>query len=378
MATGPRDSSSLVMLDGWDATELEKYQLQDGTSFAAVYNMLNAGLSAVNSQLYNDPLFSAMVSYQEDPDVEYRVGTSTSMNDFTEYGRPDPQRGSIQGHMLPLKAKDRSLEWTWYYLAKKARMVQIQTDIAEALKDLRAEWRKSILTRALKRGDDSGVANNLGSSGYSPGFATTAASTNVDFTPVEFAGNTFTSTHEHYVAIAGGAFTAAVFQDAKDELREHGHEPPYMAIVSSSDESTIRGLTGFTEVDNLLINYGDDTDRANLPVGAVASSAAGGYFIGTIEDIAVRVVYGVPQYYGFVWKSYGPNNPRNPFRIRVQKGMPLQPFFQAFPDPRAGGANYPLQNLMVFSEWGVGVGEDRTNGTARYTNNATWADGTAS
>ena len=49
--------------------------------------------------------------------------------------------------------------------------------------------------------------------------------------------------------------------------------------------------------------------------------------------------------------------------------------FVAIPDPLGGNANYPLQNLMLFTEFGVGVG-DRTNGTPRYTNSATWADGT--
>jgi hypothetical protein len=149
-----------------------------------------------------------------------------------------------------------------------------------------------------------------------------------------------------------------------------------MVLASTTDEATIRALTGFTEVDNLLLNYGDDTTRANLPVAAIGSTSAGGYFIGTIDDCAVRVVYGMPQYYGFGWKPYGANNPRNPLRVRVQKGAPLAPYFQAFPDPRSGGANIPLQNLMFFGEWGVGTGVDRTNGTARYNNNTTWADGT--
>jgi hypothetical protein len=36
----------------------------------------------------------------------------------------------------------------------------------------------------------------------------------------------------------------------------------------------------------------------------------------------------------------------------------------------------PVQNLMSQIAFGVGVG-DRTNGTARYVNNAAWADGTA-
>ncbi len=37
----------------------------------------------------------------------------------------------------------------------------------------------------------------------------------------------------------------------------------------------------------------------------------------------------------------------------------------------------PLQDLGLFLEFGVGVG-DRTNGVANYNNNATWADGAAS
>ena len=35
------------------------------------------------------------------------------------------------------------------------------------------------------------------------------------------------------------------------------------------------------------------------------------------------------------------------------------------------------QYMMFFTEFGVGVA-DRTNGTARYVNNAVWADGTPS
>ena len=44
-------------------------------------------------------------------------------------------------------------------------------------------------------------------------------------------------------------------------------------------------------------------------------------------------------------------------------------------DPRVGNGINPLQNLMLYTEFGVGVA-DRTNGTPRYTNNTTWADGT--
>lgn len=369
---GFRDTQDLVMLTGWDATALKNFELQDGTTFAQLVAEMNAALSGLSNEIYNDALWSQLVSYTDQPDVEYRVGSSNGFGTFTEYGRPDPQRADTEGHMLPLLSYDRALGWTWDYL-RKARMEQVRADIADAIKDARDKWRVSILTRLLKRGDDSGAAKGLGSSGYSPGFATAAASTSVDYTPPAYGGTSFDSDHEHYVGIGGGVFTAAVFTDAKNELREHGHEPPYEFIIGTSDESTVRGLTGFVPVDESLVRYGAMQDRATLPVNADSN---GSYYIGAINDFGVRVVRGVPQYYGFAWKPYGANSQRNPLRIRVQKGDPLRPLVRAFPDPRSGaGAVYPLQYMMLFTEFGVGV-MDRTNGTARYVNNATWADGT--
>lgn len=370
---GPRDSRSPVLMTGWDATELKTYELQDGTSFQQVVGQFNAALAGISNELYNDQLWASLVSFTDRPEVNYRVGTSNGMVKFTEYGRPDAARAEREGHMLPLIAWDRALGWTWQYLHEEAVMEDIQADIADFVKDVRDRWRIQILTRLLQRGDDSGSNKGLGSSGYSAGFATAAASTSVDFTPPAMGGTTFDSDHEHYVGITGGAFTAAVFQDAKDELREHGHEPPYNFIIGTSDASTVKGLTGFVPVDDLLVRYGAMQDRALLPVGA---DSQGGYYIGTIDDFAVMVVRGMPQYYGFGWKSYGSNSQRNPLAIRVPKNMPRRPVVQAFPDPRSGaGAVYPLQYVMGYTKFGVGV-NDRTNGTARYTNSATWADGT--
>lgn len=374
MATGPRDTSSLVMLTGWDATELQNYKLQDGTNFAAVVTQMNTALAALNAELYSHPVWSQLVSYQNMPELEYRVGTSNGMERFTEYGRPDAQRAATEGHMLPLKAWDRGLGWTWNYL-RQARMTQIEADIADAVKDVRDKWRVQILTRLLQRGDDSGAADGLGSGGYSPGFATAAGSTSVDFTPPSFGGNTFTSSHEHYVGISGGSFTTAVFQDVKAELREHGHEPPYNVIIGPSDETTVKGLTETVEVASSVVQYGITQDLARV---GQPSIAPGIYPIGVNNDCIIWVVPGVPQYYGFGWKSYGANSQRNPLRIRLQKDM-TRPMVTAMVDPRSGaGGAYPLQYMMLFTEFGVGVGNDRTNGTARYVNSATWSDGTPS
>ena len=367
MSLGPRDSLSLVMLTGWDATALKNFDLAQGTQFAPIVGQMNAALGALNASLVNDPLWSGLASFSDIPTVDYRVGSSNGMSRFTEYGRPDAKRADTEGHMVPIQEWDRMLGWTWKYL-KDARMNQLQADIADAIKDVGDKWRVQVLSRLLKRGDDSGVVNGLGSSGLSPGFATDEASTGVDFVPPANAGTSFDNTHEHYVGIAGGAFTDAVFADAYNELREHGHEAPFDFIVSELHTTEILALTNSVPVGDVLVNYGDATNLANV--------AAGEYYA-VNSHFRIREVRGMPQYYGFGYKTYGAKSQRNPLVVRPESGLAL-PQFTAFPDPRSGaGAIYPLQNIMLYGEFGVGV-KDRTNGTARYVNNATWADGSPS
>jgi hypothetical protein len=275
--------------------------------------------------------------------------------------------------MLPYLEYDYGLGWTYDYL-KRARLPQVQADMRAAIDAARDKFRVNVLTRLLQRTDDSGASKGLGTSGYSPGFATAAASTSVDFTPPNFGGNTFTSDHEHYVAIAGGAFTNDVFKDVKAELREHGHEPPYNVAIGPSDESTVKGLTDTVEVASSVVQYGMTQDLARIGQEMVTP---GIYPIGVNNDCIVWVVPGMPQYYGFGWKDYGPNSMRNPVRIRLEKGF-QRPTVYAMRHPNANNGYFPLQNMYVFFNFGVGVGEDRTNGTARYVNNSTWADGAPS
>lgn len=363
MPTGPRALDSLVMLTGWDATALQNFKLEDGATYAQVVALLTTGLGAINAELANDSLYAGLCSFTDQLEVEYRTGVSNGMERHTEYGRPDSKRAATEGHMLPLLGWDRRLGWTWDYL-RRARMSQLEADIADAIKDIRDRMRVSVLTRLLKRGDDSGAGNGLGASGYSAGFATAASATAVDFTPPTFGGTAFDSNHEHYVGIAGGVYTNAVFEDAYDELREHGHEPPFDFVFGPSDRLTIEGLSKFTKAADPLVQLGNTQDRALV----------GNEYIGTIEKFRLREVRGIPQYWGAGYKTYGPRSQRNPLRVRLGKGQAL-PMAIAMTDPLAGNGNSPLQNLMVFLEFGVGVG-DRTAATPRYVNNATWADGT--
>lgn len=366
MPLGRRDLSNITLPIGFDAAELETLRLADGVTYAEIVRQLDTALTAVNTEVRTDPVWSSLVSYQEEVTVEYRQGTSNGFEEATEYGLPDVRRGDDTGHMLPLKPFDRRLGWTYRGL-KRMSSRRIQTDILDALQDARALYRQRVLSRLLKRGDDT-----VGSAGLSPGFATAAASTGVDYAPPAFGGTSFTTDHEHYVGITGGVFTDAVFTDAAAELEEHGHTPPFMFLIGALDEATVKALSNTVLAADPLVRYGSTVDVA---VRAAYYGNDGRKFIGSNAGFDIWVVRGIPQYYGFGYKSYGPNSARNPIRIRVPEGMNSELRFEAIPDPLAGNANYPLQNLMLATEFGVGVG-DRTAGTGRYVNSATWADGT--
>ena len=368
---GNRALADNVILTGVDAALLTNYRLRDGATYQDVVNMMEAALGGFNAGIGSDSFWSMLVSYTDQLEHRYPIGNSASMVAHTEYGRPDPQRAEMAGHMLPFRKWDHMLGWTADYL-EEARLDDLAADVALAIDAANTRWRMSLLQRLLKRGDDSGTVNGLSTTGLSPGFATAAASTGVDFVPPSYGGTAFTSAHEHYVTIAGGAFTTAVFTDAAAELREHGHEPPYEFIIGPSDEAAVVALTEFLSVNEALINAGVLSAQVTFSGQAINGKRP----IGAIEGFRVWVVPGVPQYYGFGWKSYGMNSIRNPLRVRVPMGQ-RAPRLLAIRDSNNPGIA-PVQNLMTQIAFGVGVG-DRTNGTSRYVNHAdTWADGTAS
>ena len=363
---GGRDTRDFVVWTGVDAPQLLKESLQDGTNLLTVTNLLTGALNGIAAEVQNDPVYSSVWSMADSPIVSYRMGADFSFEDHTEYSRPSRSRAEVDGHMLPLKSYDLGLGWTWDYL-RNAYTAQIEADIQSTVNAARKLVRTRLLNRILARTDDSGASKGLGAGGYSPGFATTAASTNVDFSPPEFAGTTFANTHEHYAA-AGTSLTSANAIVAMKNLREHGHAGPYDLWISATDEATYRAFTDFVSASDPLVTQGSTTALVSLPPG----------YIGYLKDsyARVRIVDGFPTNYWFMFKSYGANNAANPIRLRVGRGESALRFV-AFPDPNAGASPAsPLGTLIAWTEFGVGVG-DRTNGTLRY-NQSSWADGTAS
>lgn len=349
---------------GWDAAYLENYRLSDGITFDRVVADINAALTMFNAER---PWYADFITLTDEIGVEYPQGTLET-EAHSEYTPPKPQRTDFTGHMLPVLERDLGFRFTRDFFVK-GRMNRVDGSIRAGLDAFRQYREYLVVRRALRRTDDSGAASGLGTSGLSPGFATAAANTGVDYIPPRWGGETFDANHEHYLGYAAGSLATGL-KAMKNHLLEHGHQPPFELWISTEDEPTVGALTDFIDIQPVTVMYGSTTSQT---VGRPANDTAPRY-VGSIYDMYVRVVPRVPQYFYWAGKPYGQGDPRNPFRLRF--------------DPRWGPEgvlfiadkmDYPLNDAYLFEAKGVGVGEDRTNGVAMRINaGEAWADATVS
>ena len=351
---GPNDLKQWSLPAGWDASRLLQLQLQSGETYDMLVSDIAAGLAMKNAMLLSIPWVGGLISVTDTQQVEYRIGVSNGFDDHTEYAQPDARRGATTGHMLPLKPYDRKLGWTWDFL-RKARRTQIDTDVAAALNDLQSIWEKKILTRHFKSTYDA-----VGSSGKSVPFADggTADSTYVPPEAHDY-GGTFLYTHTHYLRLNG--ISQANLETAVAHLYEHGHLAPYDLLIAYADLSSwtnVTNVTGYVPRPDPVIQYGTQTAVANVDVNYVG---------------AVNTDYGacrmwtsgrVPTAYWSVYKSMGRLDARNPLRVYQSSTYGLNCVLLAGDHIR----EFPLENAIMFFEFGVGVGEDRTNAVLVYNN----------
>jgi len=349
---GINDLKQWALPAGWDASRLLQLRLASGETYEMLISDIAAGLSIANGMLLSAPWIAGMVSLTDTPEVEYRVGASNGFEVHTEFGKPDARRGATTGHMLPLLPYDRMLGWTWDFL-RKARRTQIDNDIAAAMTDLKDIWEKKILTRFFKSTYDA-----VGSSGKSVPFADGGTADATYIPPaVASRGGTFLYTHNHYLRLDG--ITQANLETAVAHLYEHGHDAPYELLVAYADIASwtnVTNVTGYVPRPDPVIQYGAQTAVANL---------AAEYLGAVNTDYGACRLWAsgrVPTKYWSVYKSAGPQDMRNPLRV--------------FPSPTYGLncvllsgdhiREFPLENALLFFEFGIGVGEDRTAAALVY------------
>lgn len=352
MPTGINSLIQWALPSNWDAARLMQVALQSGETYDGLISDIAAGLAIANAMLTSDPLIGGLISLTDEQQIEYKVGVSTGFEDHTELGRPDPKRGATTGHMLPLWAKDRAFAWTWDFL-RKARRFQIDNDISSGFIDLRNVWRQSVLNRHF----DSD-AETVGTSGKSVPYADggTADSTYVPPNMPDRA-SAFASSHDHFLRLNG--ISQANVETAVLHLWEHGHDAPYDLLVAEADIASwtdVTSVTGYVPRADPLVRYGNQTDLAG-----VADD-----YIGVVEtehgSCRLRSNARIPTKYWSVYKSYGNMDQRNPLKVFPSPQYGLMCVLLAGDHIR----EYPLENAMLFFEYGCGIGEDRTAAACVY------------
>lgn len=353
MATlGFNDLKNMALPSLWDAAEIAKVQLQDGYTFDRVVAEIEAGMQEFNASLTTMPHYGDLFAVQDpdEPMVEYPIGVSNGFEEATEYGIPEPQRGATTGHMLPLKPYDRSVGWTMMAL-RKARRSKIDTDMRSVITDARDLWQQKLLNRFFDS-DGETVGNTANAS---VPFADGGATDSTYVPPKSGDGEAFTSAHSHFLRYAT---IAAAIGPALEHLQEHGHNSPFDVIGARADALTWQALTGWKAPEwPGIVYHASGVERASVR----DISEYFGYVETEYGIARLWLTPRVPTNYFGAFKGYGPGDARNPLRVRIDKtvgfGYKLVP---------GNYANSPLEVALFYAEFGVGVGEDRTNGVCVY------------
>lgn len=369
---GPLTLQNRALPLGVDGARLAQWAMRDGITYGELANQAALALGDANQQLLAK--WGWMLSITEELMMEYEQGGSVNpMDELTDVDKPVAIHGTTIGHMLPLRYYGQGIGGSKRYF-RDVRSIQIRTQISTIVR--RGIWRfeQKLLGRFFSSADEA-----IGAAGYSVPFvhSTTGA---IDFQPPPYDGLTFLSTHDHFVGYnASTPLTMAdVLEGLAAHLAEHGHEAPYTALVSRTDTALFNALTNkVILVDGRVqIDRGGATSGAQFySIGDPTMGRIGSYqsSLGIIDLIATaRLATG---YVGMT-KSYGNNDARNALAVRVhpQRGFGLAVVPETTPDD-----DFPLKQLDVDFEFGVGVGMDRTNGAVGYlVAGGSYTDGTIS
>lgn len=343
------DLKHVQLPSAWDAGELSRISLKDGTTYEQLIGDIDAALAATSQRLRSGG-FAGLIHITEQAGLEYRTGSSGGFEAATEYAQPDAKRAATTGHMLPLSILDRKLGWTYLFLLN-ARRRQLDADIAGLINDVHDAWDQALLTRLFSGLELSGPGYGLGESGVSAPFCDGGAGT-LSYVPppVPSRGGTFAASHNHYLRLDG--INQTNLDVAARHLWEHGHDGPFELLVALDDLATwsnTSSVEGYTERADPLVRYGQDSDLAQVDddyVGGVRTRYG---------FCRLRASGRIPAGYWALTRAYGPDDPRNPLYVRID---PQFGFGVRLVTRNVG--QYPLEAAVGLMMFGVGVGEDRT------------------
>lgn len=369
---GPQTLLDKALPTGLDGTRIAEWQLRDGVTYGELVSILSQALGGFNMEMRDT--WGWLFSLTEENFLEYENGGAVSeMPEITDLDDITTLHGTTIGHMLDLKHYGRAVGGSKFYF-RDARSAKITSSIRTIVRQARWRFEKRLLTRWFTN-----TENAIGSGGYDVPFVRGTGG-NVDFAPPSFDGEDFTTSHDHYIGVdSDSKGYDDVLNELAEHLQEHGHAPPYTAMVSRADIASYYALEDFVEVVDPVVQM---VDRG-------AASSGGQFFaqgqrefgmVGFYQSeyglIEVRATSRVPTAYAGLTKSYGQLDARNGLAVRVH---PDEGFGAYIEPTTAQDDKYPIKKIDVLFEFGVSVGEDRTNGAAAYLDaSGAWSNPTIS
>lgn len=328
---------------------------------STIQQVLAADVAAHNA------IVQQMVGELCDPTTDrqriYGSSVEGEMIEVDEYGRAQTQidrPGATVG--FPLRLFQYGLGWTQkYFQTHTPADMAIATQAAQQahLRAITREIKKAIYNNANYTFQDHLVDKvNLAVKRF----------VNADSDPIPNGpnGETFAkTTHTHYLARTGGGMTNADVEGLINHVVEHGHGGMVKLIISRTDETTFRNLSGFhAYIDPRLTTLAYDTDRpgVRLDISRLDNRA-----IGILGAAEVWVKPWAIANYAF---AYDASSPNKPLSFRQRETEALQGLRIA-----AQLDTHPLHAEYMEAEYGAGVWT-RTNGAVLYFGGDSWTNPT--
>ena len=287
-----------------------------------------------------------------------QVGTD-DFEEASEFGEPKSIRPPLSYFSMAYDFKwyDLATRFTWKFLAE-ATAAQVESFHASALEaDNRLVFKKVMNTIFN--------ASNLSATIRGNNYTVYKFYNNDGTTPPDYNGNTFLSSHNHYLTSGAATIDSDDVESMYEHLRHHGYSEVnglrMVLMVNPTEGVQIRKFRANTVNNNsktALYDFIPSTGSAPfiLPsqglIGQqVSSDLEGLRVIGSYGPIIVVEEDYIPTGYVFMFATGGKENIQNPVGFREHANTQLRGL-RLIPGDRA---NYPLVNSFYNRGFGTGV-----------------------
>lgn len=245
------------------------------------FESIERAFNAHNAQ-FNEML-GTLVERTTDARRSYGTGDTKTMDEMDQWGLPDAQKISVSLPVdFPLRRYGNSLQWTrqWMVSNTVAQLVAEINGIMDA--------DRSTLLRNIKRAvyipTNTSFTDKFGVPANVPLNVKAFANNDGTAQPIGPNGETFATSHTHYLASATLTTTAAT--NLIVAVQEHYNSGTPVVVINSADEAAWRALTGFTAYIDARLTL---NANANQPVQRLNYSDLYNRAIGIYGNAEIRI-----------------------------------------------------------------------------------------